>query len=143
MAEVKTTKKPVVKTEETKSAPKAAVKAEPKKADKPAPSVAERFAVIKTGGKQYVVEEGRWYEFEKLAVDEGKDVVFEEVLLISDKGSAKIGAPFIKDAKVTGTVLEQFKDEKVIVFKYKPKKRTRKTQGHRQQLTKVKITKIA
>lgn len=138
MAETKTEKKTTKKVEEKEvkqSAPKAAVKAEPKKADK--------FAVIKTGGKQYLVEEGRWYEFEKLDVEEGKDVVFEEVLLISDKGSAKIGAPFIKDAKVTGTVISQFKDKKVLVFKYKPKKRVRKTQGHRQQLTKVQITKIA
>lgn len=118
-----------------KSAPKAAVKAEPKKADK--------FAVIKTGGKQFVVEEGRWYEFEKLAVEEGKEVVFEEVLLISDKGATKVGTPIVTGAKVTGTVLEHFKADKVIVFKYKPKKRTRKTQGHRQQLTKVKITKIS
>jgi len=128
---------------ETKTAKKAADKAEVKKVVKSAETKADKFAVIKTGGKQYVVEEGRWYEFEKLDIEEGKDVVFEEVLLVSDKGAAKIGTPFLKDAKVTGTVLEQFKDDKVLVFKYKPKKRVRKTQGHRQQLTKVKITKIA
>ena len=131
------------KTTEVKAAPKkAAVKAEPKVAKTEAPK-AEKFAVIKTGGKQYVVSEGVWYEFEKLEGEEGAAVVFEEVLLISDKGAVKIGEPFIAGAKVTGKVVEQFKDKKVVVLKYKPKKRYRKTTGHRQQKTKVMIEKIA
>lgn len=129
MAEVKKTTK-AVKEVEKKVAPKAT----PKSA---------KFAVIKTGGKQYLVEEGRFYEFEKLEVEEGKPVVFEEVLLISDAGTVKIGEPTLKDSKVTGKMLEQFKDDKVTVLKYKPKKRYRKTTGHRQRKSKVMIEKIA
>lgn len=102
-----------------------------------------KFAVIKTGGKQYVVSEGSYYEFEKLDAEEGKEVTFEEVLLVADGTNIKLGTPAVAGAKVTGKVLSQFKDDKVVVFKYKPKKRYRKTYGHRQQKTKVEITKIA
>jgi large subunit ribosomal protein L21 len=129
MTEEKTTTK-TAKVTEKKAAPKVAPKS-------------EKFAVIKTGGKQYLVEEGRFYEFEKLEVEEGGDVVFEEVLLISDKGSVKIGEPFVTGSKVTGTMQKQFKDDKVVVLKYKPKKRYRKTTGHRQRKSEVMITKIA
>jgi large subunit ribosomal protein L21 len=114
-----------------------------KKAAKKAEAKSDLFAVIKTGGKQYIVYPGMWYEFEKLNVDEGKDIVFEEVLLVSDGKTVKIGDPHVKGAKVTGKVIGQVKDDKVIVFKYKAKKRVRTTQGHRQQKTKVEITKIA
>lgn len=102
-----------------------------------------KFAVIKTGGKQYIVEEGRWYEFEKLDAEEGKTVNFDEVLLVANGSDVKIGEPTVSGTKVTGKVLEQFKDDKVVVFKYKPKKRYRKTYGHRQQKSKVMIEKIA
>lgn len=102
-----------------------------------------KFAVIKTGGKQYVVSEGLKFDVEKLLVDEGKEVVFEEVLLAADGSTLKIGSPLVAGAKVTAKVISQFKDDKVVVFKYKPKKRYRKTYGHRQQKTRVEITKIA
>lgn len=104
---------------------------------------AGKFAVIKTGGKQYLVEEGRWYEFEKLDAEEGKTVNFDEVLLVVNGSDVKIGEPIVAGTKVTGKVLEQFKDDKVVVFKYKSKKRYRKTYGHRQQKSKVMIEKIA
>jgi large subunit ribosomal protein L21 len=117
----------------TKKAPKAVV----------SEAKSNVFAVIKTGGKQYLVYPGKWYEFEKLEVEEGKDIIFDEVLLVSDGKTTKIGEPFVAGAKVTGKVLAQVKDDKVIVFKYKAKKRVRTTQGHRQKKTKVEITKIA
>ncbi len=100
-----------------------------------------KFAVIKTGGKQYLVTEGRFYNFEKLPIEEGKTVVFDEVLLTVDGEKVQIGKPKV-DVKVTGKVLSQFKDKKVNVFKYKKRKRYRKTYGHRQLQTKVEITKI-
>ncbi len=137
----KTTKKIVAKAKSVKPAAK---KVEPKaKSDRPASKDSGRFAVIATGGKQYVVFEGKTYDFEKLEAEEGKTVEFSEVLLIADGGDVKIGQPHVAGAKVSGKVLKQFKDDKVLVLKYKPKKRYRKTQGHRQQKTKVEITKIS
>lgn len=127
-------------TEKKTTTRKAPAKAEAKN---PASKKSEKFAVIKTGGKQYLVEEGRYYNFEKLPEEEGKPVTFSEVLLVANGSSIKLGKPMVKDAKVTGKVLSQFKDKKVKVLKYKKRKRYRKTYGHRQQLTKVEITKIA
>jgi large subunit ribosomal protein L21 len=140
MEEVKTTKKTAVKKAEPKKAVEKAVTA--KKTEQVKPEVAGVFAVIKTGGKQYVVTEGRTYDFEKLDLEEGKEVVFE-ALLVADKSSVKIGDPIVTGVKVTGKVVSQFRDDKVLVLKYKPKKRYHKSYGHRQSLTKVEITKIA
>ncbi|WP_297040396.1 50S ribosomal protein L21 [uncultured Dialister sp.] len=99
------------------------------------------YAIIKTGGKQYVVEEGKVISIEKLDVEEGAEVTFDEVLLVSG-GDVKIGAPNVAGAKVTGKVLEQGKERKIRIFKYKAKSNYRRRQGHRQPFTKVKIEKI-
>ena len=96
-------------------------------------------AIIKTGGKQYLVEEGQIIYIEKLNAEEGKNVVFDEVLMVD----GNIGNPLVKDAKVTGKVLKHGKNKKIRIFKYVNKKKsTRKAQGHRQPYTKVEITKI-
>ena len=100
------------------------------------------LAVIKTGGKQYLVEEGTVLDVEKLPGQDGK-IVFGEVLLIDNGKTTKLGTPLVEGAKVEGEILEQFKDKKIRVFKMKRRKGYRKTQGHRQQKTRVKITKIA
>lgn len=99
------------------------------------------YAIIKTGGKQYVVEEGKVIYIEKLDVEEGAEVTFDEVLLVSGD-DVKIGAPNVAGAKVTGKVLEQGKERKIRIFKYKAKSNYRRRQGHRQPFTKVKIEKI-
>ena len=99
------------------------------------------FAVIKTGGKQYIVKEGRVITIEKLTHD-GDKVIFDEVLLVANEKTAAIGQPLVKGAKVTGTVLEEGKGEKKIVFRFKAKTRYHKKKGHRQLFTKVKINKI-
>jgi len=104
-----------------------------------------KFAVIKTGGKQYKVSEGDVIAVEKLPVKKAKDkVVFDEVLLISDgKDKVKVGTPKVAKAKVEATVIEPAaKTKKVTGVKFKAKKRQKKVIGHRQQLTKVKIGKI-
>ncbi|MEA2113313.1 MAG: 50S ribosomal protein L21 [Patescibacteria group bacterium] len=102
------------------------------------------FAVIKTGGKQYLVSVGDKIKIEKIDASEKKEVVFDEVLLIAgDKEEIKIGAPFIKGAKVKAKLLAQDKAKKIIVFKYKPKKRYKKKMGHRQPYTEVEITGIS
>lgn len=101
------------------------------------------LAVIKTGGKQYIVSPGDKIKIEKLKVEEGKEVEFSEVLLLEKDEKVELGDPTIKDAKVVGKVLEQGRDKKVIIFKYKAKKRYKVKKGHRQPFTEVEITKIS
>jgi large subunit ribosomal protein L21 len=100
------------------------------------------LAVIKTGGKQYKVTPGQKIKIEKLKIEEGKDVTFNEVLLIDNDKDLVIGEPMIKNAKVLGKVLKQDRHEKVIIYKYKPKKRYRLKKGHRQPFTEVEILSI-
>ena len=104
--------------------------------------VKEMFAIIKTGGKQYKVEEGDVVSIEKHASEDGK-VTFEEVLLIADGDSIKIGNPMVSGATVTAKVLAEGKGKKKMVFRFKSKTRQRKKKGHRQLFTKVQITKIS
>ncbi|MBO4623066.1 MAG: 50S ribosomal protein L21 [Bacilli bacterium] len=96
------------------------------------------YAIIETGGKQYHVAQDEVIFVEKLDVNEGANVVFDKVLMLDDK----IGAPYVKGAKVTGKVLAQGKAKKIIVYKYKSKKNYHKKQGHRQPFTKIQITSI-
>jgi len=100
------------------------------------------YAVIKTGGKQYRVQEGEVLKLEKLAADTGETVEFDQVLAVKTDDGLKVGAPYVEGARVQGKVLGQGKAKKIIVFKYKPKKNYRKKQGHRQPFTSVRIEKI-
>ncbi len=100
------------------------------------------FAVIKTGGKQYKVQEGDVLNVEKLNMEKEKKVTFDKVLLIEDEGKTLIGTPFVENALVRAEVIENFKDKKVLVFKKKRRKQYRKTRGHRQELTRIKIEEI-
>ena len=100
------------------------------------------YAVIKTGGKQYRVQQGDVIFVEKIDSQANDAVTFEEVLLVNDGDQTKIGAPTVAGAKVEGKVLAQVKGKKVVVYKYKAKKNERKKQGHRQPYTKVEITAI-
>lgn len=96
------------------------------------------YAVIETGGKQYRVQEGDVITVEKLNAEAGETVTFDKVLLMSDGKEVKVGTPYLSEA-VTGSVVENGKGKKVIIFKYKAKKDYRKKQGHRQPYTMVKI----
>lgn len=100
------------------------------------------FAVIETGGKQYLVEAGQKIRIEKLEGKEGDAVMFDSVLLISDSGKTEIGMPLVDGAKVSGTIAKQGRDKKKIVFRYKAKVRRRKMKGHRQPFTDVEILNI-
>ena len=100
------------------------------------------YAIIKTGGKQYKVSEGDEIIVEKLGVEEGEKVTFEEVLAIVDGEKVKIGQPKVEGAKVTGSVVKNGKGPKIRIFKYKHKTNYRRRMGHRQPFTKVKIEKI-
>lgn len=99
------------------------------------------YAIIETGGKQYKVEKGDRVRVEKLDAEAGSEVSFDAMLTASGK-TIKVGKPFVKGVKVTGKVLEQGKDKKIIVFKYKSKKNYRKKQGHRQPYSLIEITDI-
>ncbi len=101
------------------------------------------YAVIKTGGKQYRVAEGDILDVEKLDVEAGTSTRFEEVLLVSNGSNLSIGAPFIAGAAVTAEVVEEYKDEKVIAFKFRRRKGYHRTVGHRRRLTRLKITSIS
>ena len=100
-------------------------------------------AIIVTGGKQYSVAEGDTVFIEKLPVEAGDEVKFDEVLAIVDGENTKFGAPTVKGASVEAKVVKNGKGKKVRIFKYTPKKGYRKRQGHRQPYTKVEIVKIS
>ena len=100
------------------------------------------LAVIKTGGKQYKVSPGDKIKVEKLDKKEGSEISFKEVLLVEKNKKLYLGTPLVKEAKVTAKILKQGKGKKIIVFKYKPKTRYKKKQGHRQLFTEVEIIKI-
>ena len=100
-------------------------------------------AIIVTGGKQYTVAEGDIVFIEKLPVEAGETVKFDQVLAILDGEKATFGAPVVEGASVEATIVKNGKGKKVRIFKYNPKKGYRKRQGHRQPYTKVEITKIS
>ncbi|MGH2478220.1 MAG: 50S ribosomal protein L21 [Ktedonobacteraceae bacterium] len=100
------------------------------------------YAVIKSGGRQYQVAVGEQLQVNRLVVEVGEQVRFDEVLLISNAGETTIGTPTVSDAVVLATATEQGRGEKLIVFKYKPKKRVRHKRGHRQELTFLSIDDI-
>ena len=100
------------------------------------------YAVVQTGGKQYRVEEGNTVLIEKLETEAGKEVVLDQVLMIGDGEKVTIGRPVVEGAKVIADVVKQTKGPKLIVFKKRTKKGYKKTQGHRQNLTEIKIKSI-
>jgi large subunit ribosomal protein L21 len=100
------------------------------------------YAVIKTGGKQYRVEEGEVVRIEKIEVATGESVDFDQVLLVANGDDVKVGQPMLDGAKVTAEVLEQGRHKKIKIVKFRRRKHSRKTQGHRQWYTAVKITGI-
>ncbi len=101
------------------------------------------FAVIETGGKQYKVEKDDTIQVERLEAEPGKNVSFPNILAIGEGSEITSGSPLIKDAKVEGKVLEHLRGPKLTVFKMKRRKGYRKKHGHRQELTRVQISKIA
>ncbi|MEO9654322.1 MAG: 50S ribosomal protein L21 [Marinomonas sp.] len=100
------------------------------------------FAVIKTGGKQYRVEEGQTLKVEKLAVEEGGVIEFNDVLLVSNGDDVKVGAPVVEGAKVTAEVVSHGRGDKVKILKFRRRKHSMKRMGHRQWFTEVKVTGI-
>ncbi len=100
------------------------------------------YAVIVTGGKQYRVQQGDTIFVEKLAVAEGETVNFDQVLVVGEEGSAKVGAPVVDGASVVGKVIKNGKGKKLNIITYRAKKGSARRMGHRQPYTKVEITEI-
>jgi large subunit ribosomal protein L21 len=101
-----------------------------------------RYAVIRTGGKQYRVAQGDVIRVEKLPGDPGAEVAFDEVLMTADEGTVRFGAPLVSGARVTATVMQQDRAKKILIFKKKRRKNYRRRQGHRQAFTAVQVTQI-
>ena len=101
------------------------------------------YAVIATGGKQYRVSEGAVLRVEKLEAEEGASIEFDQVLLVGDGESVSVGKPFVDGGKVQATVMAQGKAAKVEILKFRRRKNYRRTKGHRQNFTQVKITGIS
>ena len=100
------------------------------------------YAVIASGGKQYKVETGEVLRLEKISGEVGDKISFDNVLMFSDGENVQVGQPALENVAVQGHIVEQDKAKKIIVFKYKRRKRYRRTQGHRQQFTAVQIDSI-
>jgi large subunit ribosomal protein L21 len=100
------------------------------------------YAIVKTGGKQYKIHEGDIIKVEKINGNIGNPVSLDQVLMFSDGENASIGQPVLDNVTVKGHIVEQGKEKKIIVFKYKRRKRFRRKQGHRQQYTAIKIDQI-
>ena len=101
------------------------------------------FAVLKTGGKQYRVTEGETLKVEKLGVDEGENIEFDQVLMVVDGEDVKIGAPMVDGGKVMATVIANGRGKKVKIIKFRRRKHHRKQMGHRQSFTEIQINSIS
>lgn len=101
------------------------------------------FAVIETGAKQYIVKEGATIDIEKIEGDLQSEIVFDKVLLLSrDNDQVTVGQPYLQDVTVKARIINQYKDDKVIVFKFKPKTGYKRKAGHRQPLTTIRVESI-
>ena len=101
------------------------------------------YAVIVTGGKQYRVKEGQTVKVEKLTAEEGASVEFDRVLMIADGEDIKVGAPYVEGSKVSATIKSQGRGKKIRIVKFRRRKHSRTTQGHRQSFTELEITGIS
>ena len=100
------------------------------------------YAIVECGGRQYRAEEGHSFSVEKLPLEVGEQITLDRVLLVANGENVSVGQPTIEGASVKATVIKQYKGKKIFVWKYKPKKRYRRRQGHRQQYTALRIDEI-
>jgi len=106
------------------------------------------YAIVEISGRQFWVEQSRWYDVNRIPAEEGKSILLNRVLVssayteVSEKRDIKIGAPYLSRTKIIAKVVKHLRGPKTIVYKMRPKKKTRKKQGHRQNLTRIRITTI-
>jgi len=101
-----------------------------------------KYAIVEISGRQFWIETGKYYDFNRIPIELGKEIILNRVLLLNDEGNILIGKPYLDSVKVQGKILEHLRGKKTIVYKMRPKKKTRKKQGHRQDLTRVLIEDI-
>jgi large subunit ribosomal protein L21 len=101
-----------------------------------------KYAIVEISGRQVWIETGKYYDFNRISTDLGKQITLNRVLLFNNEGNVLIGQPYLESVKIKGKILEHFRGKKTIVYKMRPKKKTRKKQGHRQELTRVFIDDI-
>ncbi len=101
------------------------------------------YAIVETGGKQLRVEPGRFYDIELLHLDPESTYTIDKVLLVSHEQEVTVGLPFVEGATVEGTIVKHYRGRKVLIYKMKPKKKTRKKRGHRQEITRLMINSIS
>ena len=102
----------------------------------------ELYAIAETSGQQFWFEENKYYDIDRLNAKEKDNITLEKVLLLKDKDSITVGKPYVKDAKIELEVVSHRRDKKILVYKMRPKKKTRKKMGHRQELTIVMVKSI-
>jgi large subunit ribosomal protein L21 len=100
------------------------------------------YAIVESGGRQYRAEEGQTFSVEKLPFEVGEQIELSDVLLLADDADVKIGQPTVPGVSVKATIVEQYRGKKIFVWKYKPKKRYRRRQGHRQSYTRLRVDEI-
>jgi len=101
-----------------------------------------KYAIVEISGRQFWIETGKYYDFNRIPLKLGKQITLNRVLLLNNNGNILIGKPYIESVKIKGKILEHLRGNKTIVYKMRPKKKTRKKQGHRQELTRVFIEDI-
>ena len=101
-----------------------------------------KYAIVEISGRQFWIETGKYYDFNRISTELGKQITLNRVLLLNDEGNLSIGKPYLKSVQIKGKILEHLRGKKTIVYKMRPKKKTRKKQGHRQELTRVFIEDI-
>ena len=101
-----------------------------------------KYAIVEISGRQFWIETGKYYDFNRIRTELDKQITINRVLLLNDEGNILIGKPYLETVKIKGKVLEHLRGKKTIVYKMRPKKKTRKKQGHRQELTRVLIEDI-
>jgi large subunit ribosomal protein L21 len=102
-----------------------------------------KYAIVEISGRQFWIETGKFYDFNRISTELGKQIIFNRVLLFNNDGDVLIGKPYLENVKIKGKILEHLRGKKQIVYKMRPKKKTRKKQGHRQELTRVLIEDIS
>ena len=101
-----------------------------------------KYAIVEISGRQFWIETGKYYDFNRIPTELGKQIILNRVLLLNNDGDLLIVKPYLETVKIKGKILEHLRGKKTIVYKMKPKKKTRKKQGHRQELTRVLIEDI-
>jgi len=101
-----------------------------------------KYAIVEISGRQFWVETGKYYNFNRIPTKLGQDIILNRVLLLNNEGEILVGKPYLDMVKIKGKVLEHLRGRKTLIYKMRPKKKTRKKQGHRQQLTRVLIEEI-